>query len=232
MPLLSLLVTIKKTENCSDILKLRSQILLQIHSFEKKMQSLNYSSRIILAARYCLCTALDEAVLSMSWGANSAWTQQSLLAIAHNETCGGERFYIIIDNMLNNSKNNLEFLELAYLILSLGFEGKYYDNKAKRNEIIANIYREINTHNPTENIDKHLFPETNINLVKNKFRGMRSTLILTLTVLTILFICTAVAREKLNAITDPIIHQANTISTYFLLSNTAEEKNSLNSSDT
>jgi type VI secretion system protein ImpK len=61
----------------------------------------------------------------MPWGAESAWAQKTLLSVFHNETKGGEKFFIILDRMRDLPAENIDILELMYIFLSLGYEGKY-----------------------------------------------------------------------------------------------------------
>ncbi len=51
----------------------------------------------MLLARYALCTALDEAVLSTPWGSGGDWGKQSLLITVHNEAWGGEKVFQLLD---------------------------------------------------------------------------------------------------------------------------------------
>ena len=76
-------------------------------------------------ARYVLCTVIDEAVVTTVWGKESEWSQMSLLSKFHNETFGGERFFLLLDRLSKNPVKHLPMLELMYLCLALGFEGKY-----------------------------------------------------------------------------------------------------------
>ncbi len=143
-PLLSLMTHIKHTVEHKNVGKLRSQLIEEIKNFEKKLHQANYPIRIIVAARYCICTAIDEAVLNQTWGAGSVWVEQSLLSIFHRETWGGERFYIILEEMAKESRKNIDFLEFCYLLLSLGFEGKFFDkNIAIREEVRNRIFYRI-----------------------------------------------------------------------------------------
>jgi len=79
----------------------------------------------VMAARYVLCTVVDEAVVTTPWGNESEWSQMSLLSSFHNETFGGEKFFQLLDRLSKNPVKHLPMLELMYLCLSLGFEGKY-----------------------------------------------------------------------------------------------------------
>jgi len=144
MPLLLLLIKFKNTDAPDDISQLRQQVINEIANFETRAKTYQCSPRLILAARYCLCTALDEVVLLTAWGSHSVWAHQTLLSLIHKETWGGERFFIILDKMAQEPKQNLPLLELIYLLLSFGFEGKYYnEEKAVRAEIRNRLFQLI-----------------------------------------------------------------------------------------
>jgi len=104
---------------------LHKQLVSAIRQFEELAKTKNLKPEIVLSARYILCASLDEAVLNTPWGAESGWTQRTLLSIFHNETNGGEKFFALLDRMKVYPAENLEILELMYILLSLGFEGKY-----------------------------------------------------------------------------------------------------------
>ena len=104
---------------------LHQQLVSEIKLFETRSKEAGIKPEIVLAARYLLCTILDEAVLNTPWGAESAWTQRTLLSVFHNETEGGEKFFIILDRMRQSPAENIDILELMYIFLSLGYEGKY-----------------------------------------------------------------------------------------------------------
>lgn len=128
---------------------LHQQLVSAIRTFETSAREKNIRPEIVLAARYILCTALDEAVLNTPWGAESAWTQRSLLSIFHNETNGGEKFFQLVDRMRERPAENLDILELMYILLSLGFEGKYRvigRGKDMIESIRDELYRIIRTH--------------------------------------------------------------------------------------
>jgi len=143
-PLLTLITQIKKSSQPGDLNHLREQIIIEIQLFEQKMLQLNYSQRLVLSARYCLCTAIDEAILSTSWGTQTVWVQHSLLSYFHQETWGGERFYLILEQMIKEPRRNFAIIELLYLLLSLGFEGKFFDkDKVIREEIRNRVMQVI-----------------------------------------------------------------------------------------
>jgi len=145
MPLVTLITQITHTVDQKNVPALRAQVIEEVKNFERRLTSVEYPLRTIMAARYCLCTAIDEAILSREWGVKSIWLQGSLLNLFQKETWGGERFYIIVEHALKNVKENIDFIELIYYLLSLGYEGKFHgaDNRSTREEIRNRIFYNI-----------------------------------------------------------------------------------------
>ncbi len=104
---------------------LRAQLLGYLRQFEEKARQAGVAPDEVMLARYVLCTALDEAVLSTPWGSTSDWGKQSLLITLHNEAWGGEKVFQLLEHCLQNPHQRLHLLELLYLCTSLGFEGRY-----------------------------------------------------------------------------------------------------------
>jgi type VI secretion system protein ImpK len=97
----------------------------------------------VLASRYVLCTFLDEIVLGTPWGNQCNWVSKTLLNSFHNEGWGGEKFYLILDRLLQEPHKNIELLELLYACLALGFEGKLRvqeGGRAELDRIQTNLY--------------------------------------------------------------------------------------------
>ncbi|MDR6577336.1 type IVB secretion system protein IcmH/DotU [Pseudomonas extremaustralis] len=79
----------------------------------------------VMSARYVLCSVIDEAVVTTAWGSRSDWSKVSLLSRFHNETFGGEKFFQLLERLSRDPVKHIALLELMYLCLAMGFEGKY-----------------------------------------------------------------------------------------------------------
>jgi type VI secretion system protein ImpK len=123
--LLSEVVRLKHSDNREDLHALNQRLTAGLKLFEVQALHNGAESSQMMAARYVLCTVADEAVVTTSWGNKSEWSQMSLLSSFHNETFGGEKFFQLLDRLSKNPAKHLPMLELMYLCLSLGFEGKY-----------------------------------------------------------------------------------------------------------
>jgi type VI secretion system protein ImpK len=124
-PLLSEVVRLKHSQESEDLQALHNQLGSAIKLFEHRALHDGAESSQVMAARYVLCTVVDEAVVTTPWGNESEWSQMSLLSSFHNETFGGEKFFQLLERLSRNPVKHLPMLELMYLCLSLGFEGKY-----------------------------------------------------------------------------------------------------------
>src|SRR5690606_29472580 len=104
---------------------LRQQAVHQVKAFEARGQAWGLAKPTMLAARYVICTFLDEQVMTSPWGGAHEWTQESLLSQFHGETYGGQGFFNILQRACDEPQRNLHLLELLFTLLSLGFQGKY-----------------------------------------------------------------------------------------------------------
>lgn len=96
-----------------------------IRKFEAQSRQRGLPNEQVIAARYVLCTLLDESAASTPWGSSGAWSAQSLLVQFHNEAWGGEKVFQLMSKLAENIETNRDLLELLYVCLAFGFEGRY-----------------------------------------------------------------------------------------------------------
>lgn len=124
-PLLDLVTPLRTMASHPDVESLRMQLVQAIKGFEAQAKAAQVQHDQIAAARYALCTLLDETISSTPWGGGGVWASRSLLVAFHNEAFGGEKFFLILQKLSQDPKANLPALELMYLCLALGLEGRY-----------------------------------------------------------------------------------------------------------
>lgn len=125
----------------NDVAGLRNQVLEEIKAFENNARLMGINPDVAYTSRYILCTCIDEAVLNTIWGSSSTWASQSLLSTLHNETRGGETFFVILDKLLRDPNASLDLIELMFICISLGFKGSYavMDQGHEKLEELRNI---------------------------------------------------------------------------------------------
>jgi type VI secretion system protein ImpK len=124
-PLLMAVPQLRATLNHPNPAALRDQLAGAIRVFESRAKASGVASEKVIAARYALCTLLDEAAASTPWGGQGSWAKHSLLVLFHNEAWGGEKFFQLLSKLAENPAGNRDLLELMYTCLALGFEGRY-----------------------------------------------------------------------------------------------------------
>lgn len=142
--LLVLVAQLRDAVEFADVATLRTEVVSQIQQFEELAVKYGGAAGDITAARYILCSLIDETVMTTPWGSASSWSTSSLLNRFHNETWGGEKVFAILDRVKSEPRKNLPLLKLMNLVLLLGFEGMHrvLDNGRER---LADLRDEVGT---------------------------------------------------------------------------------------
>ena len=135
--LLNAVPTIRRSLHHDDPSGLRANLLRAIAAFESRARAAGASAEHVLIGRYALCTVLDEAVAHMPWGASPEWVQRSLLVTLHREGFGGEKFFQLLEKAMEDTRRNIDLLELLYVCIALGFEGRYGVIEDGREQLVA-----------------------------------------------------------------------------------------------
>jgi type VI secretion system protein ImpK len=139
--LLALVAQLRATTTHSDPLALRRQLLERVAEFEALAGANGVPRPQVTAARYLLCSFLDEAIAGTPWGASGAW-ERTLLQEFHEERWGGDKAFELLERLGEDPKTNADLLELFYVCLALGFEGRYHgrpDGRARLDAIAARV---------------------------------------------------------------------------------------------
>lgn len=159
--LLSQVVQLKVSAGRDSLQALNDQLSAGISAFETHALHLGAENSQVMSARYVLCSVIDEAVVTTPWGSRSDWSKRSLLSRFHNETFGGEKFFQLLERLSRDPVKHVAMLELMYLCLALGFEGKYRvmeRGRAQLETVHDAVYRQIR-HVRGERLPLSLSPE-------------------------------------------------------------------------
>ena len=116
---------LRATRHVDDPAALRNSLAQGIRDFVASAGTHGIAPERVMAARYVLCTMIDEAAADTPWGGSGLWARHSLLAMFHNEAEGGEKVFQLMARLAEKPSVNLDLLELIYCALALGFEGRY-----------------------------------------------------------------------------------------------------------
>jgi len=174
-PLLRALADMPEHLEADAIPVFRSMIEQEVRVFQKLCEQANVRRDHMLGARYCLCTALDEAAMQTAWakegtGSLGAWITDGLATTFHEDRQGGDKVYLLIGRLMSEPQEHLDLLEVIYRILCLGFEGRYRlepDGRRKHEHVRQRLHAEITAQRRA--VAPSLSPNGLVRAVKRRF---------------------------------------------------------------
>ncbi|ERK17953.1 Outer membrane protein ImpK/VasF [Pantoea sp. AS-PWVM4] len=124
-PILNAVVQIRQAATHDDPAGLRQLLIDEIRQFEQRCKMSGLPFEMIIGARYCLCSLLDEAAAQTPWGTRGVWSGNGMLVTFHNESWGGEKVFQLLSRISQNPQQHLWLLEVIHYCLLLGYEGRY-----------------------------------------------------------------------------------------------------------
>lgn len=144
IPILLAGAKMRECAELADVMGLRSEFSAAIQHFNEEAYRIGSPQADITAARYVLCSTLDEFALTTEWGASGNWAARSLLSEYFSETWGGEKVFSVLEWALAEPEKHLDLLSLIDQALLVGFEGRYRLQASGASDLIV-IRRRIAT---------------------------------------------------------------------------------------
>jgi len=141
--LIALIMRISSLSDYDEVEDLHKRCRSELDTIILELHKEAYDRSTQIAFSYCMCSFIDETVLATDWGEKSGWAQKSLLSIYHQETWGGEKFFIVAERLSDEAKRYIDILEFLYLCMVLGYEGKYrpeHNGKLKLEAFMQEIH--------------------------------------------------------------------------------------------
>jgi len=159
--------------------EVREMLIQEIDYFTDATANKGVENSQVMLARYVLCTFSDEMIGTTYWGKDNNWANASLLGHFYNETYGGDKFFQILTQLLRAPAKYVDLLELMYICLSLGFEGKYRIQNRGKMELDAireSLYKQMKMmkiretkhfygHQKTSSERNHIFYKTSYQIL-------------------------------------------------------------------
>jgi type VI secretion system protein ImpK len=149
---------------------LRQRISVLLDNMVTKGRELGVPQPDLEDAKYALVAFIDEQILLSQWAGRQQWLAQQLQYIYYQQNTAGEGFFLKL-KALEQTPGKAHVLEIYYLCLALGFQGKYAvqgtgDIAAVQEQVAALLYRQLPA---SDEISLHGYPRDNVSsLVKNR----------------------------------------------------------------
>ena len=118
--LLGTLPRLRDITTLADPSALQAQLLQRLAAFEAEATAGGVSSMHIAAARCLLCSFVDEVITATHWGAQGLWTAHALIPAP----TPGHDPLDLLQGVLADPVAHAALLELFYVCIALGFEGR------------------------------------------------------------------------------------------------------------
>ncbi|MBD3393638.1 MAG: hypothetical protein GF418_16065 [Chitinivibrionales bacterium] len=139
-----IVIRMREAEDLGEPSALAKLIRYYVDLFEKNCPVIGLSKEDTALAKYALVALLDETILSIPGPCRDHWISNPLQLEYFGDNVAGEEFFRKLDAMLKEPENKAGVLEVYYLCLSLGFEGRYrIANADERVRIMDNLGRTL-----------------------------------------------------------------------------------------
>ena len=124
----------------------RNRIKAALKEITDVAASLSYSRDMVQEANFAVVAFLDEAVLSSQSAGQAQWARKNLQEELFEQRSAGELFFKHLEELRthHDSTQVAEVLEVYYLCLLLGYEGRYASgSKAELHILMDNVRERI-----------------------------------------------------------------------------------------
>ncbi|MBD3422142.1 MAG: hypothetical protein GF398_18675 [Chitinivibrionales bacterium] len=135
-----IIIRMREAEDLGAPESLRKLLKYFVELFVKNCSMISLQAEDIEAAKYALIALIDETVLSIPGECRDYWLSRPLQLDYFGNNIAGEEFYNKLNTLLMKFEAKKDIVEIYYICLSLGFEGRYkISNPQKRVEIMDEI---------------------------------------------------------------------------------------------
>jgi len=130
MPLLRLTAELPHSLGPRGVLLLSRLLQNEVQNFQTLCTAAQIRHEHLVAASYCLCTAIDEAASSSTWGGTTdgevgIWSNHQLAMRFHGDNRGGDKIFLLVGKLAAVPQPHIDLIEVIHAVLGLGFAGRY-----------------------------------------------------------------------------------------------------------
>lgn len=114
-------------------------------AFDAALIALPLDAETRRRARYGVLATADDIAQNLPGqaGEGAEWARRSLIVRAFGENIGGDRFWLLLDEMLRRPAESAALIELYHACLAAGFEGRYRvaaDGRRQLHDLMTRAY--------------------------------------------------------------------------------------------
>jgi type VI secretion system protein ImpK len=125
MPLFDVLGLIRSEAALSLPEDLADTLYQNMKTLEHEAVENQIPGQVVTEVQYAMAALIDEAIMLSQWPGRFHWADRSLQFRLFGEHLAGVNFFVRLEKIRQSGENNLSLLEVYYVCLQLGFQGKY-----------------------------------------------------------------------------------------------------------
>ncbi len=148
-PLLSIIDRLQLSRSIDANSNFYNSLQYELKVFQSRALNYDYDEETVFIAHFILSASINEILSKLEIHS----TFKQLMPATHAQDKSPDiKFFEILNNIIDKPEHYLDLLELIYLCLSLGFEGKYKKVEHKKlQEIIETLFQTIKNNRATKN---------------------------------------------------------------------------------
>jgi type VI secretion system protein ImpK len=131
----------------------RSHVMAQLAEARRAVEDERLDPRGY--AQYAVVALVDETVMSSTWPGAEQWRREPLQVHYYDNLLAGEQFFVRLDELRSDADADL--LEIYFLCLCAGFQGRYRDDPAELSSRRRKLFQQLRPLDLRE--EKHLTEE-------------------------------------------------------------------------
>ncbi len=140
----SLILHLRASDDFGEPNTLRSKVITLFDSMKNKGKELGIDEEELNEAQYALVAFLDETIANSSWIKKDEWLARRLALELFNTVNAGDEYFTKLEQLQQQGTSKASLLEVYYLCLVLGFEGKYKIlGKEKLKTVVIEIAKDL-----------------------------------------------------------------------------------------
>ncbi len=130
--ILGYFVAIPSQQYPNDLVEFRYKLMLAISLYSEQITHAGTDEARLEQCQRVICDAIDEAILTTQWGKDANWKENTLAKEAFpNRNTEKDLFYLLSQAQLS-PEENIDLLEFFYVIIMLGYDGRFRNGDKKR----------------------------------------------------------------------------------------------------
>ncbi len=130
--ILGYLVAIPSQQHPSDLIDFRYKLMLAISLYSETVSNAGIDKLTLQQCQRIICDAVDDAIFTTQWGKTAQWDKASLANDAFPDRNTEKDLFYLLSQAQLSPEDNIDLLEFFYVILMLGYEGRFQTGDKKR----------------------------------------------------------------------------------------------------